>query len=294
MKTLLLTATLLAAAALPLSAADKEPRLYELRVYTLADGKLDQFAAMIREASSKRYAKYGMTPLGYFTTMDAKEPAKPGNKFYVLLSHANADARTKSWAALRADPESVAALDKLKADKVVEKTEEILLGETDYSPAVELTQTNPGRLFELRTYTTTPGNLAALDSRFRDHTRKLFEKYGMTNLWYFHLTKDSKAADATLVYFLAHKSPPKPANVAFDELPQGRRLGRRPGRLREEGRRLADGQRRRAVRAAQADRLLADSVGQFRELARRASEGCSVVYEEVSVLDPAALARASG
>ena len=35
------------------------------------------------------------------------------------------------------------------------------------------------RVFEIRTYTTPPGKLEALKSRFRDHTIKLFEKQGM-------------------------------------------------------------------------------------------------------------------
>ncbi len=38
------------------------------------------------------------------------------------------------------------------------------------------------RLFELRTYHAEPGKLDALLGRFRDHTCKLFEKHGMTNV----------------------------------------------------------------------------------------------------------------
>jgi hypothetical protein len=48
--------------------------------------------------------------------------------------------------------------------------------------------TNPEktiRLFEIRTYTTEPGKLDALNSRFREHTTKLFEKHGMTNIGYW-------------------------------------------------------------------------------------------------------------
>ena len=35
------------------------------------------------------------------------------------------------------------------------------------------------RVFEMRTYTAAPGKFAALQSRFRDHTLRLFEKHGM-------------------------------------------------------------------------------------------------------------------
>ena len=61
-------------------------------------------------------------------------------------------------------------------------------------------------MFELRTYTTPPGKLDALDARFRDHTVKLFTKHGMTNLGYWSPMKGEKGADSTLIYLLAHKS----------------------------------------------------------------------------------------
>ena len=41
------------------------------------------------------------------------------------------------------------------------------------------------RVFELRTYTTPPGKLDALKSRFRDHTVRIFNKHGMTSIGYW-------------------------------------------------------------------------------------------------------------
>lgn len=61
------------------------------------------------------------------------------------------------------------------------------------------------RVFELRTYTTHPGKLEALKSRFRDHTVKLFEKHGMTNIGYW-VPQDAPLADNTLIYIVAHSS----------------------------------------------------------------------------------------
>jgi hypothetical protein len=61
------------------------------------------------------------------------------------------------------------------------------------------------RLFEIRTYTTEPGKLDALHARFRDHTTKLFEKHGMTNIGYWTPREGPRAKD-TLVYVLAHDS----------------------------------------------------------------------------------------
>ena len=61
------------------------------------------------------------------------------------------------------------------------------------------------RVFEMRTYTTHPGKLDALNKRFRDHTVKLFEKHGMTNVGYW-VPMDGEKANNTLIYILAHKS----------------------------------------------------------------------------------------
>ena len=61
------------------------------------------------------------------------------------------------------------------------------------------------RFFEIRTYTTEPGRLDALNARFRDHTTKLFEKHGMANIGYWTPADDPRSKD-TLIYVLAHES----------------------------------------------------------------------------------------
>lgn len=66
-------------------------------------------------------------------------------------------------------------------------------------------QAQEGPVFELRTYTATPGNLDKLLARFRDHTMALFEKHGMTNIGYW-LPTDPEEAEDTLIYLLKHDS----------------------------------------------------------------------------------------
>ncbi len=61
------------------------------------------------------------------------------------------------------------------------------------------------RVFELRTYTTLPGRLDALHARFAQHTIRLFEQHGMTNIGYFS-PQDLPLAENTLIYILAHSS----------------------------------------------------------------------------------------
>lgn len=72
------------------------------------------------------------------------------------------------------------------------------------APSVTL-QAQSNRVFELRTYTTPPGKLEALKSRFRDHTVKLFEKHGMTNIGYW-VPQEGPLAENTLIYIVAHSS----------------------------------------------------------------------------------------
>ena len=60
-----------------------------------------------------------------------------------------------------------------------------------------------GRVFEIRTYTAGEGKLEALQARFRNHTTKLFEKHGMTNISYW-TPLDEPLSKNTLIYVLAY------------------------------------------------------------------------------------------
>jgi hypothetical protein len=61
------------------------------------------------------------------------------------------------------------------------------------------------RVFELRTYTTPEGKLPNLQARFRDHTRRIFDKHGMTSIGYW-VPQDAPDSQNTLIYILAHPS----------------------------------------------------------------------------------------
>ena len=60
------------------------------------------------------------------------------------------------------------------------------------------------RVFEMRTYTAAPGKFAALQTRFRDHTLRIFEKHAMQNIGYW-IPADPPNSESTLVYIIAHK-----------------------------------------------------------------------------------------
>ena len=176
--------------------------LYELRIYTAAEGKLDALNARFRDHTMKLFAKHGMTSIGYWMPIDNDK-----NQLIYLMSYPSMEARKLSWSMFVADPEWTAAYTASEKDgKLTTKVENVFLKTTDFSPEVVVETEKPARVFELRTYTTTEGNLANLHKRFRDHTIALFAKHGMTNLWYFELTDDVKRQANTLVYFLAHDS----------------------------------------------------------------------------------------
>ncbi len=61
------------------------------------------------------------------------------------------------------------------------------------------------RVFELRTYTAPEGKLVNLQARFRDHTMRLFEQHGMTNIGYW-TPQDEPNSSNTLVYIISHDS----------------------------------------------------------------------------------------
>ena len=73
------------------------------------------------------------------------------------------------------------------------------------SGALQAADAKPARVFEIRTYYTLPGRLEALQTRFRDHTRRIFEKHGMTNVGYW-VPQDNPAHENTLIYIISHAS----------------------------------------------------------------------------------------
>ncbi len=62
-----------------------------------------------------------------------------------------------------------------------------------------------GKVYELRIYTATPGNLDNLQARFRDHTIRIFNNHGMKIVGFWTPTSEEEADD-TLIYVLEHAS----------------------------------------------------------------------------------------
>ena len=196
---------------LPARAAESSTNTcYELRTYFAPEGKLDALHARFRDHTMKLFEKHGMTNIGYWVPLDNKE-----NKLVYLLSYPDKAAREASRKAFQADPDWVAAKTKSEeGGKLVAKVENRFLTPTDFS-TVTYTSGKEPQTFELRTYTTGPGNLDHLLKRFREHTIALFTKHGMRHFHYFTPIKGEPGADNTLIYILAHASP-EASKASFD------------------------------------------------------------------------------
>jgi hypothetical protein len=68
-------------------------------------------------------------------------------------------------------------------------------------PLVAAEKNAAARCYELRVYYANEGKLDALNTRFRDHTCKLFEKHGMTNVGYWVPLENP---DRKLIYVLSY------------------------------------------------------------------------------------------
>lgn len=203
LRPLVVVAALLALV-LPAPAADA--RVYELRIYVTAPGKLDALLARFRDHTCKLFEKHGMENLGYWVPLDADKGAE--NTLIYVIAHKSREAAKASWSAFQKDPAWQAARDASeKAGKILaQPPEAIFMTATDYSPALKLGAGQGPRVFELRDYTTPDGKIAPLDARFRDHTVKLFEKHGIANIAYWHPTDAEKGAGSRLLYIVSHPS----------------------------------------------------------------------------------------
>ena len=198
----------------PAPAEDPKPTtVYEIRTYYAAPGKLDALNARFRDHTLKLFEKHGLTNVGYFVPVGENKD----NKLVYFISAPSKEARDKSFKEFGADPglEEGVAGEREGRQAGRTKIESDFLTVTDYSPVLKIGQGKDDRVFELRTYTATKGNLGLLNDRFKDHTIKLFEKYGMTNVVYWNVLKGQKGDDTMLVYLLSHKSKDE-AEKSFD------------------------------------------------------------------------------
>lgn len=182
-------------------------RLYEIRIYHPTPGKYAQIVDRFRQYTTKIFATHGMENIGYWTPTDTAD-----HRLIYILAYPNMEARNADWKAFGADPAWKAVVAKTEANgKIVDHVDQIFMTESDISPILKAGNYSPNGTFELRTYTAAPGKLPNLVARFRDHTKALFSKHGMTHIGYWITTEtdakgQSSGQQPKLIYILAHPS----------------------------------------------------------------------------------------
>jgi hypothetical protein len=107
-------------------------RVFELRVYHTAPGKLGNLQTLFREHTLPMFKKHGLNSIGYWVPQDKPDSE---NIWIYILAHPSREEAKKNWAAFQADPEWQQAIKAAQADgKVVEKIDSTFMDPADISP----------------------------------------------------------------------------------------------------------------------------------------------------------------
>jgi hypothetical protein len=109
--------------------AQNKNRLWEIRTYTTAEGKLDSLVQRMGTEEKQFFEKHGMKNVLFSTAVD---PPLSQNTFVYIVSHESREAAKKSWEKVLGDPDFKAML--AKAGRTTVKAESIFVNPTDYSP----------------------------------------------------------------------------------------------------------------------------------------------------------------
>jgi hypothetical protein len=106
--------------------------VYELRIYHVIPGKMENLVARFRDHTVKLFANHGIKSVAYWTALD--EPVK-SSAFFYILEHPSREAAAANWKAFQNDPEWQSVKEKSEANgKLVETIDSTFLTLTDFSP----------------------------------------------------------------------------------------------------------------------------------------------------------------
>ncbi len=110
-----------------------DERVFELRTYTAAPGKMDALNARFRDHTNKLFVKHGMTIIGFWMPMKQKQDEE---KLIYILAYPSKEAADRSWKAFREDPEWMKARTESEKDGplLAKPPESVYMKSTDYSP----------------------------------------------------------------------------------------------------------------------------------------------------------------
>jgi hypothetical protein len=107
-------------------------KVYELRVYSAGDGKLDALNARFRDHTIAIFNRHHMKSVGYWVPTEGD---KAGHTLIYVLEHPSREDATKNWAEFNADPEWQKVRAESEANgKLVVNVDRTFMAPTDYSP----------------------------------------------------------------------------------------------------------------------------------------------------------------
>ena len=80
-----------------------DTRVFELRTYKAAPGKMQDIEARFRDHTLGFFAKHGLEPIGGYYIPTEGEDAN--NSIIYILAHESREAADRNWASFNADPE---------------------------------------------------------------------------------------------------------------------------------------------------------------------------------------------
>jgi hypothetical protein len=106
-------------------------RVFEMRTYYAHPGKMQALHERFRQHTCKLFEKHGMTLIGFWSPLDAKQADE---KMVYILAYPSKEAAAKSWDAFRNDPDWKKARDASEVNgPLVAKVESLYMNPTDYS-----------------------------------------------------------------------------------------------------------------------------------------------------------------
>src|SRR5688500_14588552 len=100
---LVLLSTLSSRATAQSAGQEKPKKLYELRLYTAAEGKLPELHARFRDHTMKLFEKHGMENVIYWTVSEGTRQDDAKNMLVYIIAHKDKADADASWAAFRAE-----------------------------------------------------------------------------------------------------------------------------------------------------------------------------------------------
>ena len=106
--------------------AQSSDKVFELRTYTTAEGKLPNLLARFRDHTMRIFERHNMENVAYWVPKDTP------NTLIYIISHASSQAATENWQGFRSDPEWPGVAEASGVGRV--QVESVFMDATDFSP----------------------------------------------------------------------------------------------------------------------------------------------------------------